>query len=106
MLVGVSWSEAAWVLLALGSYSSQREHERQHVLWHTEAEHDTPPSETGLQGSIPTWQRPQTHLQYKHCLAKDAEGEGDGLAKFVFRPEPYLASVGHPQTEGGGTQGL
>ncbi len=30
-------------------------HESQHVLWHTEAEHDSLPSETGPQGSIPTW---------------------------------------------------
>ncbi len=30
-------------------------HECQHVLWHTEAEHDPLPSETGPQGSIPTW---------------------------------------------------
>ncbi len=37
-----------------------------------------------------------------HCLAKAAEGEGDGLAKHVSRPKPYWASVGHPQTEGGG----
>ncbi len=29
--------------------------ECQHVLWHTEAEHDPLPSETGLQGSITTW---------------------------------------------------
>ncbi len=29
--------------------------ECQHVLWHTEAEHDPLPSETGPQGSIPTW---------------------------------------------------
>ncbi len=29
--------------------------ECQHVLWHTEAEHDPLPSEIGLQGSIPTW---------------------------------------------------
>ncbi len=45
---------AAWVLPALGSYSSLRE-PCQHVLWHTEAEHDPLPSETGPQGSIPTW---------------------------------------------------
>ncbi len=31
-----------------------------------------------------------------HCLAKEAEGKGDGLAKHVSRPKPYLASVGHP----------
>ncbi len=32
-------------------------HECQHVLWHTEAEHDPLPSETGPQGSIPTWEQ-------------------------------------------------
>ncbi len=30
-------------------------HKCQHVLWHTEAEHDPLHSETGPQGSIPTW---------------------------------------------------
>ncbi len=30
-------------------------HECQHVLWHTVAEHDPLPLETGPQGSIPTW---------------------------------------------------
>ncbi len=25
----------------------------------------------------------------KHCLAKEAEGKGDGLAKHVSRPKPY-----------------
>ncbi len=30
-------------------------HECKHVLWHTEAEHDPLPSETGLQGNIATW---------------------------------------------------
>ncbi len=48
-----------------------------------------------------------------HCLAKEAEGKGDGLAKpaiyvclNVSRPKPYWASVGHPQMEDGGAQGL
>ncbi len=41
-----------------------------------------------------------------HCLAKEAEGKGGGLAKHVSRPKPYWASVGHPQTKGGGAQGL
>ncbi len=41
-----------------------------------------------------------------HCLAKEAEGKGDGLTKYVSRPKPYWASVGHPQTEGGKAQGL
>ncbi len=39
-------------------------------------------------------------------LAKAAEGKGDGLAKHVSRPKLYWASVEHPQTEGGGAQGL
>ncbi len=47
-----------------------------------------------------------THLQDDHCLAKEAKGKGDGLAKHVSRPKPYWASVGYPQTEGGGAQGL
>ncbi len=29
----------------------------------------------------------QTHLQDDHCLAKEAEGKGDGLAKRVSRPK-------------------
>ncbi len=37
-----------------------------------------------------------------HCLAKEAEGKGDELAKHVSRPKPYWASVGHPQTEAQG----
>ncbi len=41
-----------------------------------------------------------------HCLAKEAEGKGDGLAKHVSRPKPFWASVGHPQMEGGGWQSL
>ncbi len=41
-----------------------------------------------------------------HCLAKEAEGKGDGLAKHVSRPKHYWAYVGYPQTEGGEAQGL
>ena len=29
------------------------------------------------------------HLQDDHCLAKDAESKGDGLAKHVSRPKLY-----------------
>ncbi len=47
MDVGVSWSGAAWVLQFIEGTMN--------VLWHTEAEHDPLPSETGPQGSIPTW---------------------------------------------------
>ncbi len=49
---------------------------------------------------------PKHTSQNDHCLAKEAEGKGDGLAKHVSRPKPYWASVGHPQMEGGGAQGL
>ncbi len=38
---------------------------------------------------------PQTHHQDDNSLV--AEGEGDGVAKYVSRPEPYWAHVGHPQ---------
>ncbi len=41
-----------------------------------------------------------------HCLATEAEGKGDWLAKHVSRPKPYWASVEHPQMEVGGAQGL
>ncbi len=62
------------------------------------------------QSMIPSLQRlgRRTVFQHDndHCLAKEAESKGDGLAKHVSRPKPYWASVGHPQTEGGGAQGL
>lgn len=70
----------------------------------TEAEHDPLPWETGPHGSIPTWYRPQTHLQENHRLAKETEDKGDGLAKHVSKPKPYWASM--EQTEGGEAQGL
>ncbi len=42
---------------------------------------------------------PNTPPPDDNCLA--AEGKGDGVAKYVSRPEPYWAHVGHPQEEGG-----
>ncbi len=62
------------------------------------------------QSVIPSLQRLGRRAEFQHdndhCHAKEAEGKGDGLAKHVSRPKPYWASVGHPQTEGGGVQGL
>lgn len=49
---------------------------------------------------------PQTHIQDDHCLAEQAKGIGDGPAKFVSRPKPYRVSVGHPQMEGEGVEGV
>ncbi len=45
-------------------------------------------------------------LNCRKHYAKETEGKGDGLAKHVSRPKPCWSSVGHPQTEGGGAQGL
>ena len=81
-------------------------HELQHVLWNTAAEHDPLSPETGLQGSIPAWQWPKTHLQNNHCFTEEAEGKVDGLAHHVSRLEPNRTSLGDPQVEGGGAQSL
>ena len=106
MVVGMSWSKAAWVLQVLESYISLRKHELQHVLWNTAAEHDPLPPETGSQGSVLAWQWPQTHLQDDHCFTEEAEGKGDGPAKHVSWLEPNRTSLGDPQAEGGGVQSL
>ncbi len=73
-------------------------HECQHVLWYTEAEHDLLPWRLG--------RRAVFQHDNNHCLAKEAEGKGDGLTKHVSRPKPDWASVGHPQMESGGVQGV
>ncbi len=61
------------------------------------------------QSIIPSLWRLGRRAVFQHdndpCLAKEAEGKGDGLAKHVSRPKPYWASVGHPQMEGGVAQG-
>ncbi len=49
---GLGLHECCWHWGATVNWGN---HECQHVLWHTEAEHDPLPSETGPQGSIPTW---------------------------------------------------
>ncbi len=45
------------------------------------------------QSMIPSFRRlgRRTVFQHDndHCLAKEAEGKGDGLAKHVSRPKPY-----------------
>ncbi len=45
------------------------------------------------QGMIPSLQRLGRRAVFQHdnenCLAKEAEGKGDGLAKHVSRPKPY-----------------
>ncbi len=62
------------------------------------------------QSKIPSLQRMGRRAVFQHdndhCLAKEAEGKCDGLAKHVSRPKPYAQSVGHYQMEDGGGQGL
>ncbi len=62
------------------------------------------------QSMIPSLWRLSRKAVFQHdndpCLAKEAEGRDDGLAKHVSRPKPSGPSVGHPKTEGGGVQGL
>ncbi len=62
----------------------------------SEAEDDALPSETVFHITTTP-----THRQDDNCLAAEGEGEGDGVAKYVSRPEPYWALVGHPQVEAG-----
>ena len=102
MVVGMSWSGAAWVLQVLESYISLRETWTPTCTVNTAAEHDPLPPETGSQGNVPAWQWPQTHLQDDLCFTEEAEGKGDGLAKHVSRLEPNRTSLGYPQVEGGG----
>ncbi len=99
MVVGVSWSGAAWVLPALGSYSSLREPWMPTCTVTYWSRAGSPPFRRLVHRAV-------FQHDNDHCLAKEAEGKGDGLAKHVSRPKPYWASVGHPQTEGGGAQGL
>ncbi len=80
MVVGVSCLGLHECCRHWGATVHWGNHECQHVLWHTEAEYDPLPSETGPQGSI--------QHDNDHCLAKEAEGKGDGLAKHVSRPNP------------------
>ncbi len=62
------------------------------------------------QSRIPSLQRLGRRVVFQHdndhCLAKEAEGKGNGLAKHVSRPKLYWAYVEHPQTEGAGAQGI
>ncbi len=62
------------------------------------------------QSMIPSLQRLGCRAVFQHdndhCLAIEAEGKGDGLAKHVSIPKPYWASVGHPQMEGVGAHDL
>ncbi len=79
MVVGVSWSGAAWVLPGTG--------ELQFIIF----TYQFIPSlrRLGCRAVFQHDDEPQTHLQDDHCLAKEAEGKGDGLAKYVSRPKPY-----------------
>ncbi len=97
MVVRVSWSGAAWVLLALGSYSSLRE------PW-------TPTC------AVTYWSRAWSPPfgdwaagQYSNMITTTAllkKLRVKVMDWHVSRHKPYWASVWHPQTEGGWVQGL
>ena len=106
MVVGMSWSGAAWVLQVLESYISLRETWTPTCTVKYCSRAWSLPPETGLQGSVPAWQWPQTHLQDNHCFTEEAEGKGDGLGKHISRLEPNRTSLEDPQAEGGGAQSL
>ncbi len=74
MVVVVSWSGAAWVLSALGSYSSLRE------PWMPTC-------------TVTYW--PQTHLQDDHCLAKEAEGKCNLWGILKWKVEERKVSSNH-----------
>ncbi len=101
MVVVASWSGAAWLLLVLGSCGSLRETWIPTCTVTFWSRRWCPPfrncAERQFSNIImtpntpPRWQLP--------CC--EADGEGDGVAKYVSRPESYWAHVGHPQAEGG-----
>ena len=98
MVVGMSWSGAAWVRQVLESYISLRETWTPTCTVKYAAEHDSLHPETGSQGSVPAWQWPQTHLQDDHCFSEEAEVmDWPSISRLVW---------GDPQAEGGGVQSL
>ncbi len=84
MVVVASWSGLHDYCWYWGAVVHWGKHGFQHVLWHSEAEDDALPSETVFQHN----NHPQTHHQDDNCLADEAEGEGDGVAKYVSRLNP------------------
>ncbi len=95
MVVGVSWSGAAWVLPTLGSYSSLREPWTPTCTVTYRSRAWFSPFRTGRQGSIPTWQRLQTHFQDDHCLAKEDEGKGNMWGILKRKVEEHKVSNIH-----------
>ena len=106
VMVGMSWSGAAWVLQVLESYISLRETWTSTCTVKYCSRAWSPLPETGSKGSVPVWQWPQTHLQDDHRFTEESEGKGDGLAKHVSRLEPNRTYLGDPQVEGGGAKSL
>ena len=100
MVVGLSWSGAAWVLQVLESYILSRGNRNSNMYCEILQLSMIPiPPETGAQGSVPAWQWPQTHIQDDLYFT-------DGLAQHISRLEPSRTSLGNPQAEGGGAQSL
>ena len=107
MVVGMSWSKAAWVLQVLESYISLRETWTPTCTVKYCSRAWSPPSRNWVAGPCSSMtMTPQTHLQDDHCFTEEAEGKGDGLAMHVSWLEPNRTSLGDPQAEDGGVQSL
>ena len=106
MVVGMSWSGAAWVLQVLESYISLRETWALTCTVKYGSRAWSPPSRNWVTGQCSSMTMTQTHLQDDHCFTKEDEGKSDGLAKHVSTLEPNRTSLGHPQADGGGGQSL
>ena len=78
MVVGMSWSGAAWVLLGLESYISLRETWTSTCTMKYCGRAWSPPSRNWVTGQCCSIIMTQTHLQDDHCFTEEAEGNGDG----------------------------
>ena len=87
MLVGMSWSVAAWVLQVLHFIEGNMNYNMY--------------CEILQQRMTPSLQKLGRRAVFEHD-----KGKGDGLTKHISRLEPNRTSLGDPQAEGGGAQSL
>ena len=106
MVVGMSWSKAAWVLQVLETYISLRETWPPICSVKYCSRAWSPPSRNWVAGQCSSiTMTPNTPLRLP-LLYWRGWGKGDGLAKHVFWLETNRTSLGDPQAEGGGVQSL
>ena len=102
MVVGMSWSGAAWVLQVLESYISLRETWTPTCTVKFCSRAWSPPSRNWVAGQCSSMtMTPNTPPRWPLLYWRS-----DGLAKHVSKFEPNRTSLGDPQTEVGGAQSL